>query len=77
MTEADLTHEVLPKRFEEVRVLYKLLGDHLPKDKVISAVEKSMTKYCGVSYMISRSCPIKYKIELNGENIFESEAKFE
>lgn len=74
---ADVTKDTVPHYFKEVRLLYKFLGDNLPREKVIAAVEKSMTKYCGVSFMIAKCCPIKYKVELNGEFIFGGEAKFE
>ncbi len=75
--EADLTEKTQPTYFKEVRLVYKFLGDQLPKDKVIKAVENSMTKYCGVSFMISKVCPIHYRVELNGENIFQDQAKFQ
>lgn len=74
---ADLTQNTTPTYFQEVRLKYIFMGDQLSKDKVIAAVEKSMTKYCGVSYMIVKCCPILYEIELNGEKIFEGQAKFE
>lgn len=35
-----------------------------------------MTKYCGVSFMVYKTSPIFYTIELNGETIFEGKAKF-
>ena len=75
--DADLTEKTMPTYFKEVRLKYVLLGDQLSKDKVISAVEKSMTKYCGVSFMISKVAPIKYDVFLNGEKIFSGQAKFE
>lgn len=75
-TEADLTNTT-PKYFAEVRVHFNFLGDKLNSEVVKSSVVKSMTKYCGVSYMISRVCPVKYKIELNGIPLFEGQAKFD
>jgi hypothetical protein len=35
-----------------------------------------MTKYCGVSYMISKVCPITYDVYLNDKLIYQDEAKF-
>ncbi|NOT79047.1 MAG: OsmC family protein [Bacteriovoracaceae bacterium] len=75
-TEADLTNTT-PKYFAEVRVHFNFLGDKLDPEIVKSSVIKSMTKYCGVSYMISRVCPVKYKIELNGVALAEGQAKFD
>jgi putative redox protein len=74
-TEAELT-EKAPSYFKKIHVTYKFLGDGLPVDKVIKAVETSMTKYCGVSFILSKTCPITYDILLNGEKIFSGEAKF-
>lgn len=74
--EADLTEKTLPIYFKEIRLKYKILGDHLDRKKVINSVEKSMTKYCGVSFMVYKTSPILYTIELNGETIFEGKAKF-
>lgn len=74
-TEAEQTHTT-PKYFSKVHLTYKFLGDSLEREIVIKSVETSMTKYCGVSYMISKTCPITYDIELNGEKIFSGIAKF-
>jgi putative redox protein len=75
-TEAELTNTT-PKYFSKVHLIYKFLGDHLDKEMVVKSVVTSMTKYCGVSYMISKTCPITYEIELNGNNIFSGKAKFD
>lgn len=45
-------------------------------DKVIKAVDKSLTRYCGVNYMISKTCQITYEIYLNDEKIHTAEASF-
>lgn len=65
-----------PKHFSYVHLIYQFLGDQLNHEHVIKSVETSMTKYCGVSYMISKTCPITYSIELNGIKIFDGTAKF-
>lgn len=74
-TEAELTNTT-PKYFSKIHLRYQFLGDNLDKDHVIKSVETSMTKYCGVSFMISKTCPITYDVELNGEKIFSGEARF-
>ena len=74
-TVADLT-DTTPKYFSKIHLIYQFLGDQLERDLVIKSVETSMTKYCGVSYMISKTSPITYDIELNGEKIFSGISKF-
>ena len=74
-TEAELTNTI-PKYFLKINLVYKFLGTELPEDKVIKSVETSMTRYCGVSYMISKTTPITYEVELNGEKIFSGISSF-
>lgn len=71
---ADL-NEGHPSTFKQVRLLYKLEGD-LGPDVILDAVKKSMTLYCSVSAMISKSCPIAYEVEHNGTKIGAGEANF-
>ncbi len=66
----------LPSYFKKVHIKYFLTGDQEP-EKFINAVVFSMTKYCGVSYMISKVCPITYEVHLNEKLIYEDQAKFE
>ncbi len=65
-----------PTHFKTVNLEYHLSGD-LEPEKVIKSVTLSMTKYCGVNYMISKTCPIFYKVFLNEKIILESQANFE
>ena len=57
-----------PIHFKTSVLTFDLVGD-LDNEKVIKAVESSMTKYCGVNYMISFSCQISYRVLLNGKEI--------
>lgn len=66
----------LPSYFSKVHMKYFITGDQEP-EKFIKVVVFSMTKYCGVSYMISKVCPITYEIYLNNKLIYEDQAKFE
>lgn len=66
----------LPSYFSKVHMKYFLKGDKEP-EKFIKAVVFSMTKYCGVSYMISKVCAITYEVHLNDKLIYEDQAKFE
>jgi putative redox protein len=65
-----------PAHFIEIKLSYHLSGNIAP-EKILKAIEMSMTKYCGVSYMLSRSCPITYQAFLNQQLIGAGQAKFE
>jgi putative redox protein len=60
-TEADLTDDH-PKIFKAIRIVYRLRGKGIDKDKVKKAVELSQEKYCGVSAMLKMVAPIDYEI---------------
>lgn len=53
-----------------------IISGEIPKEQAIKAVELSMTRYCGVSAMLSKACPINYVINLNGENVGTGKATF-
>ncbi len=67
--------ETIPSYFSKVHISYHFQGDD-QKEKFIKTVVFSMTKYCGVSYMISKVCPITYDVYLNDKLIYQDEAKF-
>lgn len=71
---ADMT-KTTPSYFSIINMTFKLTGE-VEKESAIKACEASMTKYCGVSYMLSKACPIHYEVLLNGESIFTGESKF-
>lgn len=71
---AEMT-KTTPSYFSVINLTFKLSGE-VDKSSAIKACEASMTKYCGVSYMLSKSCPIYYEVILNNENIFKGESKF-
>jgi len=60
-TEADLTDDH-PKVFKAIRIVYRLKGKGIERDKVKKAVELSQEKYCGVSAMLKMAAPIEYEI---------------
>lgn len=70
------TTKAHPRVFQEVMVHFEAEGTGLPADKLLAAVEKSQTLYCGVSAMIAKCCPIRYDVKLNGELIGSGEAIF-
>lgn len=67
--EADSTTEH-PKTYHTIRMKYLFTGDNIPHDKVITAVELSSNKYCGVNAMLKNSAMIKSSIVINEEEIW-------
>jgi len=60
--DANLTNEH-PKVYSEIRIVYRVFGTQLNKDKVKKAVDLSQERYCGVSAMLKKNSPITYSIE--------------
>ena len=60
--EADLTEEH-PKVYSEIRLIYRVFGNNLNKEKVKKAVDLSQERYCGVNAMLRKNSPINYSIE--------------
>lgn len=65
-----------PTYFKSATIVYDVSGELHP-EKVMKAVESSMTKYCGVNYMISQLCDIAYRVKLNGKEIMTGKTAFE
>lgn len=59
--EGDITEEH-PKRFEEMKVIYRIKGKDINRTYVEKAVHLSNTRYCGVSANYSKAFPITYEI---------------
>jgi putative redox protein len=57
-----------PKTFEKVFLKYVVTGEKVSRDKVEKAVNLSQERYCGVSAMIRKHCPIEWEIEIVNEN---------
>jgi putative redox protein len=51
-----------PRVFRTIRVIYRLKGKGLTREKVEKAVNLSQEKYCGVSAMLKKTAPIEYEI---------------
>jgi putative redox protein len=64
-----------PAVFEKVTLDFYVEGDLSPA-LATEAVVLSQTKYCGVSAMIEKSCPISYRVHLNGSLVHEGRADF-
>lgn len=64
-----------PAVFSEVILDFYFEGE-IQTTRAVEAVQLSQSKYCGVSAMIAKSCPIRYRVHLNGSLVNEGEAKF-
>jgi putative redox protein len=61
---ADLTEDH-PKYYHKIHLTYLFSGEGLDAGKIEKAVNLSQDKYCGVSYMLSKSAEISYEIRIN------------
>jgi putative redox protein len=64
-----------PVVWTQIDLDFQISGD-VSSGQAIKAVELSMTRYCGVSAMLSKACPINYKVTLNGQIAGEGKAQF-
>lgn len=71
---ADKTKEH-PVHFKTAELVFILEGNIEP-EKAVKAVESSLTKYCGVNYMISKTCKINFRLEVNGQMIKSGSVDF-
>lgn len=75
-TELTNTH---PSVFKEIKLILKVKSDTPDTEPIKKAVELSMTKYCGVSAMLTKAVNINYVLFVNdleianGKSIFENE----
>jgi putative redox protein len=68
-------NEEHPIYFKKATLHFFLTGT-IEADKLIKAVDLSLTKYCGVNYMISKTCHITYTVHLNEALIHEGVTNF-
>jgi len=59
--EGDVTEEH-PKRFEGMKVIYRVKGKGIKRKNVEKAVQLSVTRYCGVSANYAEAFPISHEI---------------
>jgi len=53
-----------PIVWTQIDMEFNLKGD-FPESQALQAVELSMTRFCGVSAMLSKACPIHYTVKMN------------
>ena len=59
--EGDITEDH-PKRFEGMKVIYRVKGKNISRKSVEKAVNLSSTRYCGVSANYEKAFPITHEI---------------
>ena len=64
-----------PIHFKTAKLVFTMKGQ-VEREKAIKAVTASLTKYCGVNYIVSKSCAISYEFQLNGETISHGPVTF-
>lgn len=57
-----------PKVFTEIRVTCRFTGA-LPAERLERAVQLSESRYCPVSAMLAKACPVRVTTELNGVSV--------
>lgn len=62
-----------PTVFEKIELSFVMTGI-IDERILIESVNLSQNKYCGVSAMLAKACPIFYKISLNGKVIHQGQA---
>ena len=60
----DLTEEH-PRVFSAIHLEYLFSGHDLPLDKLEKAVALSQDRYCGVTAMLAKVCPLTHAIRIN------------
>ena len=68
-------NETHPIHFKKAVIQFNLTGEIEPL-KAIKAVESSLTRYCGVNYMISKTCRISYQVFVNQALVAEGISEF-
>ena len=66
-----------PKRFVAIDVNYYVRGVGIDIVQVIEAAKRSMHQYSGTAAMLSKACPINYKVHVNDEVVARDTATFE
>lgn len=69
--------ESTPAVFKSVELQFEFDGPSVDPTVATEAVFLSQTKYCGVSAMAAKHCPINYEVFVNGKSVNRGSANFE
>jgi len=61
--DAEMTEEH-PKNYNKIHLTYNIKANEIDRAKVEKAVNYSQERYCGVSFMLSKSAELTYEINL-------------
>jgi putative redox protein len=53
-----------PKVYTRIDIEYVVTGNALEEEKVKHAIELSQEKYCSVSAMLKKACPVEYTVRV-------------
>ena len=70
-----LTEGIQPQVFKDILLQFTVQGQ-VDEEKLMEAIRLSQTKFCGVSAMLAKACPIRYEVILNGTNIGSGQSSF-
>ena len=73
---AEKTASAEPIVFAFVHLVFDIEAESVSPDQVLRAVMLSQTKYCGVTAMIAKTCPVTYEVKLNGQSIGTGKSDF-
>lgn len=59
--------EIHPRVFKDIKMIYRLRTEEENRDKVIKAIDLSLTKYCGVAAMLQKNSSISYTLDIQPE----------
>lgn len=65
-----------PKRFVSIDLEYRLRGAGIDIMNVVEAAKRSMHQYSGTAAMLSKACPINYRIVIGDDTVGKGTAEF-
>ena len=64
-----------PKVYTKIDMEYVVTGKDLEEEKVKRAIDLSQERYCSVSAMLKKACPVSYTIRIIAQRPMDSAAK--
>ena len=65
--------DTIPRRYKHITLNFRIAGKGIEKDKALSAIELSATKYCSVRDSLRSDIKVDWTVELNEESAEASE----
>lgn len=65
-----------PRIFSSFEIVFTATGTYVGAAELVDAAKQSLTKYCGVTAMISKTVPVQYRVILNGNEVGTGKADF-